>query len=41
MKRVSYGYRNFYNFKNRIFIIFRLYKRPKKKTMPLFNSEIA
>nr|WP_167733035.1 transposase [Staphylococcus schleiferi] len=41
IKRVSYGYRNFYNFKNRIFIIFRLYKRSKKKAMPLFNSEIA
>ncbi|CAD7360413.1 hypothetical protein HMPREF1208_00254 [Staphylococcus sp. HGB0015] len=33
--------KNLYNFKNRIFIIFRLYKRPKKKAMPLFNSEIA
>ncbi|UEX89276.1 hypothetical protein [Staphylococcus ratti] len=32
---ISFGYRNFYNFKNRIFINFRLYKRPKKKAMPL------
>ncbi|HCZ7178310.1 TPA: transposase, partial [Staphylococcus aureus] len=30
IKRVSYGYRNFNNFKARILIIFKLYQRRKK-----------
>lgn len=33
IKRISYGYKNFYNFKNRILIIFKLYKRSKKKAI--------
>ncbi|ARJ51637.1 hypothetical protein B5P37_10105 [Staphylococcus lutrae] len=31
IKRVSYGYRNFYNFRNRILIISRLYVSEYKK----------
>ncbi|SUM56572.1 Transposase [Staphylococcus microti] len=30
IKRVSYGYRNFDNFKARILLIFKLYQRPVK-----------
>lgn len=39
VKRLSYGYRNFDFFKNRIFIIFRLYKRDKKKATPPETSD--
>ena len=39
IKRVSYGYRNFDFFKYRIFIIFRLYKRDKKKATPTETSD--
>ncbi|BCU51560.1 hypothetical protein JCM2421_03320 [Staphylococcus auricularis] len=39
VKRLSYGYRNFDFFKNRIFNIFRLYKRDKKKATPPETSD--
>ncbi|MFI6203034.1 transposase [Staphylococcus warneri] len=37
IKRVSYGYRNFYNFRNRILIISRIFVNEYKKNTKQLN----
>ncbi|WP_199785983.1 transposase, partial [Staphylococcus aureus] len=41
IKRISFGYRNFNNFKARIMMIFSLYKGEKKKTTKPNNGLAA
>ena len=41
IKRISYGYRNFNNFKARIMMIFSLYKGQKKKTTKPLKRMVA